>query len=35
MNINAQSVTKNLNVWSLRVMSQSLALRAMMNALNG
>jgi hypothetical protein len=35
MNISAQSVTKNLNVSSLRVMSPCPALRAMMNALNG
>jgi hypothetical protein len=35
MNISAQNVTKNLNVWSLRATSQSPALRAMMNALNG
>jgi hypothetical protein len=35
MNINAQIVTRNLNVLSLRVMSRSPALRAMMNALNG
>jgi hypothetical protein len=35
MNISAQNVMKNSNVLSLEVMSQSPALRAMMNVWNG